>query len=236
MNAASLRGGCFALSEFFVWRNPESLLVLSKHHIGEVGTERFLSTGGDQEQMVQEALVASTFARCLCSIGYPVMIRMTEIGTRLKDFELRSNNQLLEFEVTRALEPGTKPREAWSNGNRPEIPPRAFSGEQIDPEWLADSIQKKTAKFRASNLSERRHLLVYLDIMGGSPDLKRVASFCQEDDALWESVWVISGIPHGGGISCLFNDSKFVWPTARWLSWVDAKPGGHYGGFDIYLQ
>lgn len=73
-------------------------------------------------------------------------MRMVERGTSLKDFEILHDSLMQEFEVTVAFEPGYKIRQAWRGPQSPGIPECAFSGNGIDPNWLAVAVQKKTEK------------------------------------------------------------------------------------------
>jgi len=222
--------------EFFNWQTPQDLLGRSRKYITNVGSERFLSTGGEHEKTVQEALVGSTFASCLsCKTG-DMKMRMAEQGAALKDFELELDHSIHEFEVTVAYEPNYKIRRAWRNGQSPKIPVDAFCASPIDPKLLAAVVQKKTQKACKSPRKTKRHLVVYQCIWGGLPDLKDLRSLCDEAASAWASAWIISGVPFAGGVGLLFNDYGFDWPIMEWLSYVDAKQGGGFGGFDIYLQ
>ena len=223
-------------TKFLDWQNPDELLHRSKKYIAEVGNEAFLSKGEEHEKTVQEALIASTFSCCLSRKICIGKIRMVEQGTILKDFEIEHDRSILEIEVTVAYERGYKIREAWRGGQSPEIPRYAYSGDPNDPIRLAGAIQKKTQKACNAALNTKRHLVVYSCMWGGLPNLGDLRNLCDEADRVWASVWVISGVPSSGGVGLLFNAYGFDWPMMGWLSYVNARKGGGFGGFDIYLQ
>ncbi|MBI4002678.1 MAG: hypothetical protein HY348_12960 [Nitrospira defluvii] len=161
---------------------------------------------------------------------------MVEQGTVLKDFEIERNRSIHEFEVTVAFEPDYKIRQEYRDGQSPEIPGYASSGDPNDPKWLSGAVQKKTQKACKAHWKTKRHLVVYQCMWGGLPNLGDLRILCDEADRVWASVWVISGVPFAGGVGLLFNAYGCDWPMMDWLSYVNAKQCGGFGGFDIYLQ
>lgn len=193
--------------------------------------EVFLSRGGDIEQKIQEALVGATFSWGFYHLVTAVKAQMAAIHKEALDIELRSNaGCLYSFEITAAHPPGYQIRLAYRGGKRPEISPRAFSGEPIPAEWLASAIINKTNKVRGKSL--RRHLLVYNNISGGTNDLWRLPQLLLGSEKVWDSIWIITGVPDCGWIALVSNSAGLEIPmrerhlvakgmTAFWGYWID---------------
>ena len=240
MHSMSLERGCSVdhnEPQFYEWQTPKDLLRLSQNHILKVGGEKLLSTGGELEKTVQQAVITSTFALCYARLFNQTKVRMTEPYTPFKDFELLTDDMNHEFEVTTAYNPKDRIREAW-RGQRPEISRYAYSGKPVPAAWIASAVMKKTGKALRTKLIAQysRHLVIYQNIPGGPPDLEKVRKLCSEAALFWASVWVISGVSGWGGIALLFNKYGCSWPTKGWLSYVNVQEGRGYGGFDLYLQ
>jgi hypothetical protein len=223
------------IDAMYLWQHPSALLRLAVKAQSEMTSDAFLSRGGSLEQKIQEAIVGATFLSIFQRLVSPVMGRMARINEEVLDIEARTaNGAICQFEITTAYPPGYRIREAYRNGSKPEIPQPAFAGEPILAEWVATTILNKTAKVEKKLLN--RHLLVYQNIFGGAPDLRRLCELVSGVESIWASVWIISGVPHRGGVAILCNTHGFNWSTMEWLSYVNAQEGKGFSGFDIYLQ
>lgn len=209
------------LKNFHQFQNPHDLWNLAKKTESALTAEQFLSRGKDSEQKLQEALVASTFSIGFQKYLFPVEIRMVEVHKPFLDFELKSRDGVIfEFETTTAYEPEYKIREEYMDGKRPQIPIRAFSGEPVKPEWIAPFIQSKTEKVK--KLKElpgefNRHLLVYQNISGGGTDLERLKQLISGSESIWESIWLIIGIPDLVAMVLVCNAHGFSCAEGKWL-------------------
>ena len=228
------------VTKLFRWQHPFELHRTAAYAQSMLSNEDFLSLGGEYEQKIQEARVGSIFSCGLSRALGPLQVRMAPYCERMLDMELETSfGELCQFEITTAFLPDYKIRLAYRNGKCLEISHRVFSGESVDPQWLAGPIGRKTKKMLrmcSSGEQMERHLLVYQSFSGGAADLKKVMALCGYLDSVWESVWIISGVPHWGGIALLSNRYGFDWPTMEWVSYVNAKEGMGFSGFDIYLQ
>jgi hypothetical protein len=219
------------ITEFKCWQSPLELWNLAKRVQASMSSEKFLSRGRDFVQKVQEALVASTFALCFAGLVSPVQIRMSKIHQPLLDFELFPTNYSTkyEFEIVAAYEPDYKIRLKYRDGKRPKMPYKAFSGEPVNPEWVAEEILKKTERVKkAGEKGANHHLLVYQNIHGGPTDLEQLRQLVANTESVWTSIWIISGAPSWGWITLLFNSSGFKCPSMQWLStikWVPVRFG-----------
>lgn len=223
------------IDAMYEWQHPSALLRLAVKAQSEMTCEAFLSKGGSVEQKIQEALVGATFLSIFQRLVSPVMGRMARINEEALDIEARTaNGAICQVEITTAYPPGYRIREAYRNGSKPEIPQPAYAGEPIPAEWVAPTILSKTAKVEKKRLN--RHLLVYQNIFGGAPDLRRLCELVSGVESIWASVWIISGVPDWGGVALLCNTHGFNWSTMEWLSYVNAQEGMGFSGFDIYLQ
>ena len=200
------------IDAMYLWQHPSALLRLAVKTQSEMTCEAFLSRGGSLEQKIQEALVGATFLSIFQRLVSPVMGRMARINEETLDIEARTaNGTIYQLEITTAYPPGYKIREAYRNGSKPEIPQSAFAGEPISAEWVATTILRKTAKVEKKRLN--RHLLVYQNIFGGVPDLRRLRKLISGVESIWASVWLISGVPEWGGVALLRNTHGFNWST-----------------------
>ncbi len=235
LTAKKMHHGFSDIDAMYLWQHPSRLLRWAVKAESEMTCEAFLSRGGSLEQKIQEALVGATFLSIFRRLVSPVMGRMARINEEALDIEARTaNGAIYQFEITTAYPPGYRIREAYRNGSKPEIPQSAFAGEPISDEWVAATILRKTAKVENKRLN--RHLLVYQNILGGAPDLRRLCELVSGVESIWASVWIISGVPEWGGVALLCNTYGFNWPTKEWLSYVNAQEGRGFSGFDIYLQ
>ena len=222
-------------SQLYQWQSPRVLLNEAARMQAGMPSEQFLSKGRDNEQKIQEALVGATFLSIFRQIDSSVMGRMAKINEEALDMEGRGAEGIIyPFEITVAYPPLYRIREVYKNQNKPVIPQSAFAGEPIPAEWVATTILNKTAKVEKKRLN--RHLLVYQNIFGGAPDLRRLCELVSGVESIWASVWLISGVPDWGGVALLCNTHGFNWSTMEWLSYVNAQEGMGFSGFDIYLQ
>ena len=193
-------------SKFNLWQRPRELRDLAVKAQANISAEAFLSRGGDFEQKIQEVLVGTSFAMLFHKIVFPVRVRMAQIHEEATDIELRSGDGVTyPFEITTVYPPGYKIRLEYRDGRRPVISKRAFSGEPIPAEWIADAIVNKTNKVRGKGL--RRHLLVYNNISGGTTNLWRLPQLLCGAEGIWDSIWIIAGIPYCGWISLVSNEA-----------------------------
>lgn len=187
-----------SLNKFCQLQAPRDLWRLAKQAASPMSNEDLLSRGKDFEQKLQEALVASTFALVFQEHLSPVQIRMAKVHEKLHDFELiTQDNTGFQFEITTAYPPGYKIREEYKNGRRPSFPMQALSGNPMDPEWIAPVICKKTEKARRID-GFNGHLLVYVNIQGGGPSgpgLEKLKNLISDSESIWQSIWLIRGIP-----------------------------------------
>jgi len=208
-------------NNFYRFQDPSDLWNLAKKVESVLTAEQFLSRGKDSEQKLQEALVASTFSIGFQKYLFPVEIRMVEVHKPLLDFELKSRDGVVsEFEITTAYEPKYKIREEYMDGKIPQIPIRAFSGEPVRPEWIAPFIQSKTEK--AKKLKDlpgefNRQLLVYQNISGGGTDLERLKQLIPGSESIWQSIWLIVGVPDLVAMVLVSNAHGFSCTEGKWL-------------------
>ena len=222
------------ISGLFQSQKPRALLGTATSIADQISSEDLMNRAGEFYQKTKEALVASTFAAGFALGIEPVLVKMAH--KRMLDFELNGfDGQKYEYEIVMSLEPGRKPGLEYRDAKKPVTPWRAFSGEPVPAEWVAKVIRKKT-DLAKKNQIYHRHLLVYQNISGGAPDLRQLKALVGHAKSVWASMWLISGVPAWGGIALLSNRYGFDWPTMEWFSYVNAKEGKGFSGFDIYLQ
>ncbi|MBY0249543.1 MAG: hypothetical protein K2Q17_17975 [Nitrospiraceae bacterium] len=222
------------ISAMHSWQHPLALRRLAIEAQLEMSDEAFLSRGGSREQKIQEALVGSTFLLVFRRIVWPVLGRMAKINEEALDMEaIGGNGTISSFEITAAYVPGYRIRQAYKDGNRPEIPQSAFTGNPISAEWVASSILNKTEKIRGKGM--RRHLLVYNNISGGTTDFHRLPSLLGNAKDEWDSIWVIAGIPDSGYVALVANSiglkSDLRIPPTFWGYSIDRSGVRIFGQF-----
>lgn len=224
------------ISEFFRWQKPRALLSTATSIADRISDEDFMNRGGEFYQKTKEALVASTFAAWFDLAIEPVLVKMAMVNERILDFDLSEfDGQKYEYEIVMSLEPDRKPGLEYRNGRQPVTPWRAFSGEPVPADWIAKDILKKTDLAKKYRI-RHRHLLVYQNISGGMPDLRKLQALVGDANSVWASIWLISGVMEWGGIALLSNRNGFSWPAAEGFSYVNTSEGGQFSGFDFYLQ
>ena len=210
------------LNKFCMLQAPWDLWCLAKQTASPMSNEDLLSRGKDFEQKLQEALVASTFALVFQEHISPVQIQMAKVHEKLLDFELISQDDTtFHFEITTAYPPDYKIREEYKNGRRPSFPMQALCGTQMDPEWTAPVICKKTEKARRIN-GFNGNLLVYVNIQGGGPSgpgLEKLKDLISDSESIWRSIWLIRGIPDlaSTGTVLLCNSYGLFCEERNWL-------------------
>ena len=183
-----------------------------------MSNEEFLSRGNDVKQKLQEALVASTFSLGFQKHISPVKIRMVKVHEKLLDFELTyQGNMLSKFELVMALPPSRKLRKDYQDGKRPQIPNTASFSDPVNPEWIASMICKKTEKARNID-GFTGHLLVYQNICGGKTDFKRLTELIADSESIWQSIWLIKGVPDQASMVLLCNLYGFPCVEREWLN------------------
>ena len=152
----------------------------------------------------------------------------------LLDFELqnRKTAEVFECEIVMAIEPNRRPGLEYRDGQRPQMHARAFAGEPIDAGWIAPFIIKKTQKAIAKNI-HGRHLPVYQNISGGQTDCKRLLELVPGAEQIWQSIWLIVGVPdmsfmvliaNAAGFPCDMHNDMHKWlPNYAWAHFVDNR-------------
>lgn len=205
------------LDKFYQLQDPRDLWNLAKQTTSVMSNEDLLSRGKDYEQKLQEAILASTFALGFQKHISPVQIRMARVHAPLLDFEMVSQDDtIFKFEIVMAVLPERKLREEYQDGKRPKISPRAFSAEPADPERIASVIRNKTERARRIDWFNG-HLLVYQNIPGGGPDLERLKKLISDSESIWQSIWLIVGVPDLAGMVLLCNSYGFPCAERDWL-------------------
>ncbi len=221
-------------SRLFQLQQPRDLLATVTSIADDVSDEDLMNRAGEFYQKTKEALVASTFAAIFAHTVKPTLVKM--VHERMLDFKLSDfDGQTYDYEIVMALEPRRKPGLEYRDGRKPIPPLRAFSGKPVPAEWIVKVIQKKTELAKKNNF-HHRHLLVYQNIPGGTPDLRQLKALVGDANSVWASVWLISGVPDWGGVALLSNRHGFSWPEMEWLSYVNAPKGEAFSGFYFYLQ
>ncbi len=210
------------VSQMFHWHEPRDLWDYVTQVQENISDEDLMNRAGASYQKLKEAIVASTFAVGFNELINPVQVRMA--NDELLDFELqdRKTEEVLEFEIVMAIEPGRRPGLEYRDGQRPQMPARAISGEPIDARWIAPFIDKKTQKARAKNINWR-HLLVYQNISGGQTDSKKLLEFVPGTEKTWQSIWLIVGVPDRSFMVLISNAVGFPCDLHKWLpnyQWV----------------
>lgn len=203
--------------KLFEFQDPQNFFNLVNKITSPISDEDLLSRGKDDEQKLQEALVASPFALGFQKYISPIQIRMATVQKNLMDFELlSSDNTTLEFEIVMVLPPNRKLREEYQKGKQPEIAMAEFSGKPINPEWVASQIRQKTEKAMRSDRFNG-HLLVYMNVSGGTPDLLEVKRLISDSESIWQSIWLIRGVPDMAVMVLLYNSHGFCCVVNDWL-------------------
>lgn len=194
--------------QMFHWHEPRDHWDYVMQVQEGISDEDLMNRAGNGYQKLKEAIVASTFAVGFNEFINSVRVRMA--NDELLDFELqdRKTEEILELEIVMAIEPGRRPGLEYRDGQRPQMPARAFSGEPIDAGWIAPFINKKTQKARAKNINGR-HLLVYQNISGGQTDFKELLDLVPGAEETWQSIWLIVGVPDMSSMVLISNAVGF---------------------------